>query len=110
MLLLDQLTKHWAVNALSDGRVVDVVGSLRWNLAFNRGMAFSQGEGLGPIIGVVARTDLNLIGQLVPGQTVRFTWIDRAEAVTLAAAQHAALATLARTVQAAFRACLMTAN
>lgn len=63
-----------------------------------------------PIIGVVARTDLNLIGQLVPGQTVRFTWIDRAEAVTLAAAQHAALATLARTVQAAFRACLMTAN
>ena len=54
VLLLDQLTKHWAVNALSDGRVVDVVGSLRWNLAFNRGMAFSQGEGLGPIIGVVA--------------------------------------------------------
>ena len=54
VLLLDQLTKHWAVNALADGRIIDVVGSLRWNLAFNRGMAFSQGEGLGPIIGVVA--------------------------------------------------------
>lgn len=54
VLLLDQLTKHWAVNALSDGRVIDVVGSLRWNLAFNRGMAFSQGTGLGPIIGIVA--------------------------------------------------------
>jgi len=54
VVLLDQLTKHWAVNALADGRIIDVVGSLRWNLAFNRGMAFSQGEGLGPIIGVVA--------------------------------------------------------
>lgn len=54
VLLLDQLTKHWAVNALADGRVIDVVGSLRWNLAFNRGMAFSQGTGLGPVIGIVA--------------------------------------------------------
>lgn len=54
VLLIDQLTKHWAVNALADGHVIDVVGSLRFNLAFNRGMAFSQGDGLGPIIGIVA--------------------------------------------------------
>lgn len=54
VLLLDQLTKHWAVNALDDGHTVDVVGSLRFNLAFNKGMAFSQGEGWGPYIGVVA--------------------------------------------------------
>lgn len=54
VVVLDQLTKHWALNELDDGHVIDVVGSLRFNLAFNRGMAFSQGEGLGPIIGVVA--------------------------------------------------------
>ena len=60
VLLLDQLTKHWAVNALADDRIIDVVGSLRWNLAFNRGMAFSQGAGLGPIIGT--RTWGGLIG------------------------------------------------
>jgi signal peptidase II len=54
VVLLDQLTKHWALNALADGHVIDLIGSLRFNLAFNRGMAFSQAEGLGPVIGVVA--------------------------------------------------------
>jgi signal peptidase II len=54
VILLDQLTKTWAVNRLSDGRMVDVVGSLRFNLAFNSGMAFSQARGAGPFIGVVA--------------------------------------------------------
>jgi signal peptidase II len=53
VVLLDQLTKEWALNALEDGPI-DVVWTLRFNLAFNKGMAFSQGTGLGPIIGVVA--------------------------------------------------------
>jgi signal peptidase II len=53
VVLLDQLTKEWALNALADGPI-DVVWTLRFNLAFNKGMAFSQGTGLGPIIGVVA--------------------------------------------------------
>ena len=53
VVLVDQLTKQWALNALAD-RNIDVVGSLRFNLAFNTGMAFSQGTGLGPIIGIVA--------------------------------------------------------
>lgn len=51
---LDQLTKHWAVNRLSGGRIIDIVGSLRFELTFNRGMAFSRGTGLGPVIGVAA--------------------------------------------------------
>ena len=34
--------------------VPQVVGPLRLNLVFNAGMAFSQGQGLGPILGVVA--------------------------------------------------------
>jgi signal peptidase II len=50
---LDQITKHWAVSSLNDGRIIDVLGSLRFNLSFNRGMAFSQGTGLGPFIGVL---------------------------------------------------------
>ncbi len=53
VVLLDQLTKEWARNALADGPI-DVVWTRRFNLAFNKGMAFSQGTGLGPIIGVVA--------------------------------------------------------
>lgn len=54
VVVADQLTKHWALNRLSGDRVIDLIGSLRFNLAFNRGMAFSQGQGLGPLIAVVA--------------------------------------------------------
>jgi len=49
----DQITKHWAVSRLNDGHVVYVLGSLQFNLSFNNGMAFSQGTGIGPIIGVL---------------------------------------------------------
>jgi signal peptidase II len=44
VVALDQLTKHWALNALADGPV-DVVGSLRFNLVFNDSAAFSLGGG-----------------------------------------------------------------
>lgn len=50
----DQATKHWAVNRLSGDRTIDIVWTLRMNLTFNSGMAFSQAQGLGPIVGVVA--------------------------------------------------------
>lgn len=50
---VDQLTKHWAVNALVD-RDIPIVWTLQLNLAFNRGMAFSRGEGWGPVIAVAA--------------------------------------------------------
>ncbi len=63
VVLVDQLTKQWALNALADGETIDVIGSLRFNLAFNSGMAFSQGSGLGPFIGVVAL--LVVVGLLV---------------------------------------------
>ena len=51
---LDQASKSWAVHRLSDGSTVDVIGSLRFNLAFNSGAAFSQGTGFGPVIALVA--------------------------------------------------------
>ena len=54
IVLVDQATKHWAVTGLGDDRVIDLFWTLRFNLAFNRGMAFSRGAGLGPIIAVVA--------------------------------------------------------
>lgn len=49
---LDQLSKHWALGALDD-RNIDLVGSLRLNLAFNTGAAFSGGSGFGPVIAVL---------------------------------------------------------
>lgn len=53
VVVFDQITKHWALNALGDGHTIDIVGSLRFNLAFNTGMAFAKGQGIGPIIAVV---------------------------------------------------------
>lgn len=56
VLVLDQLTKHWALGALDDGRTIDLVGSLRLRLVFNPGGAFSLfgGGGWGPLISVLA--------------------------------------------------------
>ena len=42
VVALDQLTKQWALSELADGPV-DLVGSLRLNLVFNDGAAFSLG-------------------------------------------------------------------
>jgi signal peptidase II len=54
VVIVDQLTKHWAVSSLGTDREIDLVWTLRLNLAFNNGMAFGQGQGFGPIIGVIA--------------------------------------------------------
>lgn len=54
IVLLDQVTKSWAVSALADGRVIHVLGSLQFSLGFNSGFAFSQGQGLGPLVGIFA--------------------------------------------------------
>jgi signal peptidase II len=51
-VVVDQLTKHWALTL--DDRTVHVVWTLQWNLSFNTGMAFSRGEGFGPVIAVLA--------------------------------------------------------
>lgn len=66
--VLDQLTKWWAVSNLDD-RTIDVVGSLRFQLAVNHGASFSLGTGLGAWIGVLA---LVVVGVLVwQGRSVR---------------------------------------
>ncbi|MBU3688269.1 MAG: signal peptidase II [Acidimicrobiales bacterium mtb01] len=62
IVALDQGTKQWALSTLDD-RIIDVVWTLRFNLAFNSGMAFGRGQGWGPVIGVVAT--IVVVGLLV---------------------------------------------
>jgi signal peptidase II len=55
VLLVDQLTKSWAVSRLKDDfGGIHLVGSLHFRLAYNSGMAFSKGQGRGALIGGVA--------------------------------------------------------
>ncbi|MET0727709.1 MAG: signal peptidase II [Acidimicrobiales bacterium] len=53
VVVLDQLSKHWALNALDDGPI-DLAGSLRLRLVFNDGAAFSVGSGRTTWIALVA--------------------------------------------------------
>lgn len=50
VLTLDQASKQWALSALAQGPI-DIFWTLRFRLVFNPGMAFSQGQSLGPLIG-----------------------------------------------------------
>lgn len=54
IVALDQVTKHWALNHLDDGHVDHLFWTLQFNLSFNSGMAFGQGQGWGPVIGALA--------------------------------------------------------
>jgi signal peptidase II len=54
VIVVDQLTKHWAVTSLGPDREIDLFWTLRLNLAFNNGMAFGQAQGFGPVIAIVA--------------------------------------------------------
>jgi signal peptidase II len=53
VVVVDQLTKWWAVHTLDD-RDIDLFWTLRFHLSHNTGMAFSRGQNWGPLIGVVA--------------------------------------------------------
>ena len=59
-ILADQITKSWAVARLPDGNI-DVVGSLRFNLAYNSGASFSMGDGYGRWIALVAVVIVGLL-------------------------------------------------
>lgn len=67
-LVADQLSKTWAEDALTTD-TIDVIGSLRFNLAYNTGASFGLGGGFGSWISVVA---LGVVGLLVwQGRSVR---------------------------------------
>ncbi len=53
VIIIDQLTKIWAVSTLKDDPISGPLGS-SLRLVYNRGSAFSLGEGFGPVFGVLA--------------------------------------------------------
>ena len=73
VVLLDQVTKSWAVAALSNGRVIHVIGSLQFSLGFNSGFAFSQGQGMGPLVGIFATVAVLFLLQAVRKATTQLS-------------------------------------
>lgn len=56
-LVLDQLTKAWALRSLTPGEAVDLVGdAIRLNLVRNPGAAFSLGDGSTWILTIISLT------------------------------------------------------
>ncbi len=54
VVVLDQLTKAWAVDALADAPIILIDGFLRLALVFNPGAAFSSFQGVGPLLAILA--------------------------------------------------------
>ncbi len=48
---IDQATKQWALRNLRDGRTIDILPSLEFDLAFNSGFSFSTASGRGNLVG-----------------------------------------------------------
>ncbi|MBX3309370.1 MAG: signal peptidase II [Cryobacterium sp.] len=62
-LALDQLTKHWALKTLDDGRVIEIVPTVRLELTFNPGVAFGMGAEIGsPLAFTLLAVVLALLG------------------------------------------------
>ncbi len=74
VLVLDQLTKWWAIEALSDPpRVIDLFWTLRFNLLYNRGTAFSLTDNSGPVVSVIAV--VVVLALLRSGRRQRSPWV-----------------------------------
>jgi len=54
VVILDQLTKWWALEALEDGPIVIIEDVLQLRITFNSGAAFSLFSGGGPWLGLLA--------------------------------------------------------
>ena len=53
VLVVDQLTKTWAVNALADGPIIIIEDFVQLRLTYNTGAAFSLFARGGPVLGVI---------------------------------------------------------
>ena len=53
VVVCDQVTKWWALEKLESGRVIEIFWTLQFRLVRNTGIAFSQGEGFGPIFSIL---------------------------------------------------------
>ncbi|HSJ70442.1 MAG TPA: signal peptidase II [Acidimicrobiia bacterium] len=61
VVIVDQVTKWWAVNELEDGPIVLIDGFLQLRLLFNTGASFSILSNAGPILAIVAFGVVGLI-------------------------------------------------
>jgi signal peptidase II len=50
---LDQASKDWALGRLANGRTINVLPTVEFDLAFNSGFSFSTGSGRGNIVGLL---------------------------------------------------------
>jgi signal peptidase II len=65
IVIADQLTKAWAVAALSDGPLNVIGDNIRFELARNSGAAFSGFQGYTPILAILATAITVLIARAV---------------------------------------------
>lgn len=74
VVVLDQLTKWWALEALTDPtRVIDLVWTLRLRVIYNTGTAFSLTSDSGPIVSVIALVVVAFL--LWSGRKQRSPWV-----------------------------------
>ncbi|WP_017575462.1 signal peptidase II [Nocardiopsis kunsanensis] len=72
-IVVDFLTKEWALAALTHGEFVDVIGEfLQFTLVFNTGAAFSLGTGYTWVFTVISTIVVLAIGYM--GRRVRNPW------------------------------------
>ncbi|MGF1648270.1 MAG: signal peptidase II [Kineosporiaceae bacterium] len=55
-MVVDQVTKRWALTTLQDGPIVAIDGYLRFRLTFNTGAAFSTGQTMTEALSVLSAT------------------------------------------------------
>ena len=74
VVVLDQLTKWWALEALTEPtRVIDLVWTLRLRVIYNTGTAFSLTSDSGPIVSVIALVVVAFL--LWSGRNQRSPWV-----------------------------------
>ncbi len=88
VLVLDQLSKEWAIDRLSRGRTIDVLPTLEFDLTYNSGFSFGAGADYGPLVGALVIVLCGFIGWRI--------WIERlpTRAAILAAILGGALGNL----------------
>jgi signal peptidase II len=72
VVVADQLSKWWAINALENGNVIELFWTLRFRLAFNTGASFSMFGDYGRWIGVLAVAVV--IGLIWQGTSAQDKW------------------------------------
>ncbi len=74
VVVLDQLTKWWALEALTDPtKIIDLVWTLRLRVIYNTGTAFSLTSDSGPVVSVIAVVVVIVL--LRSGRNQRSPWV-----------------------------------